>query len=157
MNCGVVGGVLAGHVVVNHNPFQIQQFSVMEFDPATGAVLQQAVTRDQIKKLTAQKIADTLGKPPVDPLKATLLPSITTANMNVLAAGAFIELINDAWASPLYPAGAIAMLSKDKSLVMKWSEVQRLRYGGLFGAIIICTSTTCNACCSSSSTWSNSS
>lgn len=154
--CGTVGGVMASHVVVNHNPFQISQFNVLDIDKSTTPpqIVSHGATRDEVKTKTVAQLIALLGPPPIDPTTVSEMPSLTIANMKKLASGTFAELLNDSYANPLYPALAISTLLKDSSLVVKWSDAQRLRYSAVFSGMICCCSTSSNGCTSTSSSFS---
>lgn len=151
-HCDTIGGAMASHVVVQHNPFQLAQFTQLECDLATGALLVRSATRDQMQTMTPQQLADLLGPPPIDPASARPLPTLSPNDMMKLAVGAYSELLNDDYARPLYPPGGISSLMRDMPLVTRWSEAQRIRYGTVFAGIVVCTSTSSNACTSCSST-----
>jgi hypothetical protein len=78
-------------------------------------------------------------------------PSMLASDLPRLAAGVFSELVNDRYARPLYPPGAISNLMRDTVLVQKWSAAQRVRYNAALSRIPICSSSSsCNGCTSTS-------
>lgn len=140
----------ASHVQVNHNPFQLQKFTQLEIDPNTGAMTQRSASREQVASLSPEELARLLGPLAVGS-DAVPAPSMLQSDLPRLAAGVYSELINDGYARPLYPPGAITRLLGDTRLVQKWSETQRLRYNAALGRIPVCSSSSsCNGCTSTS-------
>ncbi len=148
---GNFGGALASHVLVNHNPFQLQKFTLFEIDPNTGELVQRSASRDQVRSFSTDELAHMLGPVAVTPAAAPL-PSMMQSDLPRLAAGVFSELINDSYARPLYPPGAISNLLRDTVLVQKWSETQRLRYSAALRSFPICSSSSSTNACTSTST-----
>ncbi len=151
--CGTIGGVMASHVVVvNNNPFQISEFSVLDIDKSTGVpqIVSRSATRAQVQTKTAAQLAALLGAPPFDASSMQDMPSMNIAQMKKIAGGTFAELLCDAYAGPQYTLEARAQLLKDTSLVTKWSDANRLRYSSVFASMVACCSCSTNASCCSS-------
>jgi len=151
LSCDTVGGVLAGHVVVSHNPFTLSQFSILEVE--NGQIVTRTATRSQLESMTAADLATQLGPPAIDVGTAQVGPSVSDSDMRALATQTLTRLLRDSYAAPLYPPGAVESLVLEAPLVQKWATVQRLRYTTLLGITVLCTSTSTssNACTSTSS------
>ena len=95
-----------------------------------------------------------LGPPQVDPTQwDPEVGTISSHDRDEFSSYVFKTLIKDEYASPLYPPKGIKSLLRDTSLVQKWSAAQYLRYSDALFSISFCSSssTSCNACTSTSS------
>ncbi len=153
---GCIHTVFAAGVTVDHSTWQISRYTILEFDPS-GNLYERSIPR---RTLAAgpQAIAAELGPPIVDPQQwhpAFAAPDIESAVQ--LSTALFREWINDRYARPLYPPGAIPRLLNDAPLMEAVVRAQARRFQQAARRITICcsTSTSCNACTScSTSTFS---
>ncbi len=147
-----VNTVLACQVEVGHRPFQINTFTVTELRPG-GDLQSQRLDRRLLQSLTAEEVAERVGRPVVEADQWDAeVGGLSAAEISLVAALAFETLINDNYAAPLYPPGAIQSLLADTALVQKWAQAMSIRYAvALSGPKWCCsTSTSCNACSSTS-------
>lgn len=148
-----VNTVLACAVVVGHNPYQINAFTVVEAEPGAG-LRSRTLDRAIVQRLTPEQIAERLGLPNVNPAEwDPEVGGLGETEMNLVAALVFNTLINDRHAAPLYPPGGIQSLLADTALVQKWGQAMSIRYTtALAAGPKWCTSSSssCNACTSTS-------
>jgi len=153
---GCIHSVFAAGVTVDHSTWQISSYTVLEFDPK-GVLYKRSIPRF-ILRAGPQAIAAELGPPIVDPQQwhpAFAAPDIESAVQ--LSTALFREWINDRYAQPLYPPGAIPRLLNDAPLMEAVVRAQARRYQRATRRITLCcsTSTSSNACTScSTSTFS---
>jgi hypothetical protein len=148
---GCIHTVFAAGVTVDHSTWQISRYTILEFAPS-GDLYERSIPRD-ILRAGPQAIAAELGLPIVDPQQwhpAFAAPDIESAVQ--LSTALFREWINDRYARPLYPPGAIPRLLNDAPLMEAVAQAHTLRYKQATGSITWCTSTStsCNACTSCS-------
>lgn len=148
-----VNTVLACSVLVGHNPYQINAFTVVEAQPGAG-LQSRTLDRAIVQRLTPEQIAERLGRPNVNPAEwDPEVGGLSGTEMDLVAALVFNTLINDRHAAPLYPPGGIQSLLADTALVQKWGQAMSIRYTtALAAGPKWCTSssTSCNACTSTS-------
>jgi hypothetical protein len=140
-------------VNVNHDPLEIASFTLVEIDP-NAEIVTNEVLRREVSLMTPEEIATALGVPDIDISKWNLnLATTNIGDTSALASMAFNNIINDNFASPLYPSGGVQRLLNDNTLADKFSLAVRQRYSTAIGSIMVCTSTStsCNGCTSSSS------
>ncbi len=143
--------MLAAGVVVDHRTWQISRYTTWEFDP-DGKLYERSIPREILRK-GPEAIAKGLGLPIVNPEqwhKGFAAPDIDSAVQ--LSTALFREWINDRYAGPLYPPGAIPSLLKDAPLMEAVVKAQWLRYQIATRSTTKCcsSSTSTNACTSSS-------
>jgi hypothetical protein len=141
---GCIHTVLAAGVVVDHRTWQIIRYTTWEFDPG-GKLYERSIPREILRK-GPEAIAKGLGLPIVNPEQwheGFAAPDINSAVQ--LSTALFREWINDRYAGPLYPPGAIPSLLKDAPLMEAVVKAQWLRYQ-------IATRSTTKCCSSSTST-----
>jgi len=152
------GYVSAGSVVVNHNPFSIQQFSVHDLVPngtGTPDVVPHTITATQLQSLSVSEVATALGTP-------SLPPSFFSTNNGILEdadrasvlALTYQAILSDSYAAPLYPPSGFNALVGQTSLVTKFAEgnYQRTAKASSGGSFCCCVLTTC--CCNGSTSTS---
>jgi hypothetical protein len=148
-----VNTVLACEVLVGHNPYQIDAFTVVEAEPGAG-LQSRTVDRAIVQRLTPAQIAERLGRPNVNPAEwDPEVGGLGETEMNLVASLVFSTLINDRHAAPLYPPGGIRSLLADTALVQKWGQALSIRYqAALASGPKWCTSSSSssNACTSTS-------
>lgn len=148
-----VNTVLACEVLVGHNPYQINAFTVVETEPGAGFQTR-TLDRALVQSLTPEQIAERLGGPNVNPADwDPEVGGLGETEMNLVAALVFNTLLNDPHAAPLYPPGGIQSLLADTALVQKWGQAMSIRYKvALASGPKWCTSSSssCNACTSTS-------
>ncbi len=155
---GLVSSVVASRVKVNHNPFQIAQFTLNDgFHEVTAS-------RHDLQSMTPAALAKKLGAPqyPNDGTWAAL-NGPAGADATNLSATAYQILLGDKFAKKWYPAAAQKSLAADAPLLKKWSAVNEARYlqfiqttgGGTPGGTAMAGCTTCSTygCTSTSSSW----
>jgi hypothetical protein len=148
---GSIHSVFAAGVTVDHSNWQISSYTVLEFDPK-GVLYKRSIPRAILRE-GPRAIAERLGLPIVDPQqwhKGFAAPDIESAVQ--LSTALFREWINDRYAGPLYPPGAIPRLLNDAPLMQAVVQAHTLRYQQATGSSTWCTSTStsCNACSSCS-------
>jgi hypothetical protein len=148
---GCIHTVFAAGVTVDHRAWQISRYTILEFDPS-GNLYERSIPRDTLLA-GPQAIAAELGPPIVDPQQwhpAFAAPDIASAVQ--LSTALFREWINDRYARPLYPPGAIPRLLNDAPRMEAVVRAQSIRYQQATSSVTICcsTSTSCNACSSCS-------
>lgn len=145
-----VGGASAAKVVVGHRPYNLRSMSFFDVYP-DGSIGERGASRRQLQRLSVDELVKLVGPPPPDPVDGRPAPNMSSDVMQDLAALAYRRLIHDAYARPLYPTSGLATMLADTDLVQKWTEVQRTRYAA-GGSIGWCSSSTSsNACTSTSS------
>jgi hypothetical protein len=148
---GCIHTVFASGVIVDHSTWQISRYTILEFDPS-GKLYKRSIPRDILRE-GPRAIAERLGLPEVDPQQwheGFAAPDIKSAVQ--LSTALFMEWINDRYARPLYPPGAIQRLLGDVPLMEAVVQAQWVRYQVATRNITWCcsTSTSCNACTSCS-------
>jgi len=151
--CERIGGVTAAGVVVGHNPYQLLQMSFFDIshEATVPIITKHSASRTEIQNMSVQELAALLGPLPPPPSNAQPAPVMELPSMRSLTATVFKNLLTDAFAAPLYPPGGISSLLNDTQLVQKWTEVQRARFPTGSVGLTVCTSTSSNACSSTSS------
>jgi len=148
---GCIHTVFAAGVTVDHSTWQISHYNILEFDPG-GKLYKRGIPR-RILREGPRAIAEGLGLPIVNPEqwhKGFAAPDPDSAVQ--LSTALFREWINDRYAGPLYPPGAIPSLLKDAPLMEAVVQAQWLRYQLATRSTTKCcsSSTSCNACTSCS-------
>jgi len=148
---GCIHTVFAAGVTVDHSTWQISRYTILEFDPS-GDLYERRIPRDILLR-GPQAIAAELGPPIVDPQQwhpAFAAPDIESAVQ--LSTALFREWINDRYARPLYPPGAIPRLLNDAPLMEAVVQAKWIRYQLSTRSTTMCcsSSTSCNACTSCS-------
>jgi hypothetical protein len=145
-----VGGtifVAAGVANVNHKPFSISSFEIVELDEK-GRPSKHTVDAAKLKGASPEDIAREMGAP------IAKLPQperrAAQALSAELAAIAYKNILTDRYARPLYPPGAVDTLLAETPLVQKMAQVNHAFYirkaGG--SACCCCTCCCCNGSCS---------
>jgi hypothetical protein len=148
---GCIHTVFAAGVTVDHGTWQISHYTILEFDPS-GDLYERGIPRGTLLA-GPQAIAAELGPPIVDPQQwhpAFADPDIESAVQ--LSTALFREWINDRYARPLYPPGAIPRLLSDAPLMeaVVLAQAERYRQATRRPNLCCSTSTSCNACSSCS-------
>jgi hypothetical protein len=139
-------------VSVNHSPLELASFKLVEINQ-NGGIETNIVLRSQVNSETPEALANALGVPDINILDWNLsLATTNIADTSALASMAFNNIINDSYASGLYPIGGVQRLLNDNTLADKFSLAIRQRYSDAIDSIMVCTSTStsCNGCTSSS-------
>jgi hypothetical protein len=149
-----VNSVLASSVIVDHRPFRIASFTMLELNEERQ-IVSRSLNRAQLTTLTADQAARVLGAPAVRVSDSDEEAPVPSENDSVsLAALAYRNLILDNFARPLYPVAGLQSMLTDTSLVQKWTLINRKRYqesGSARGISLCCSSSSsCNGCSSSS-------
>lgn len=147
------GNVLAASVTVNHNPFEIVDYTVYEINPYNGNIASATISTNDLDSYPVDGGAALIGMPTVDPsMWQPQYNTLNPADEAAVVALTFGQLINDSYAQPLYPPGAITMLLSQTPSVQKFASVNYSRYKQALGQGSWCTSTStsCNACSSTS-------
>ena len=87
--------------------------------------------------------------------RSPLDTSIDPDDQMAMATYVMNTLLNDRYASPLYPTGGVQTFQRDSQISAKFAKAVSVR-ASLFDLgfeVTVCTSTSSNACTSSSSTW----
>jgi hypothetical protein len=140
-------------VTVKHSPLELASFTLVEIGQ-NGEIETNEILRSEINLKTPEEIANALGVPDIDISQWNLnLATTNIGDTSALASMAFNNIINDNYASSLYPDGGVQRLLNDNTLADKFSLAVRQRYSNAIGSIMVCTSTStsCNGCTSSSS------
>jgi len=152
-NC--IHTVLAAGVTIDHRTWHISRYYILEFD-AHGNMYERGVSRD-ILAAGPQAIAERLGLPQINPQGWELFAAPDEASAIQLSTALFREWINDRYARPLYPSGAIPHLLREAPLMEAVVQAHTLRYQEASRTRTACcsSSTSSNACtsCSTSSTF----
>ncbi len=154
---GLVSSVVASQVTVNHNPFQLAQFTLFEGSDEVTA------SRHDLQSMTPAALAAKLGAPqyPNDGTWAAL-DGPAGNDAALLSTTAYHILLGDKFAKKWYPAAAGKSLGKDASLLKKWSAVNEARYlqflqnsggGGAAGKASGSSSSSTYGCTSTSCSW----
>jgi hypothetical protein len=148
---GCIHTVFAAGVTVDHSTWQISRYTIREFDPS-GNLYERSIPRDILRE-GPRAIVERLGLPRVDPQqwhKGFAAPDIDSAVQ--LSTALFREWINDRYAQPLYPPGAIPRLLNDAPLMEAVVQAQWMRYQLATRSTTKCcsSSSSCNACTSCS-------
>jgi hypothetical protein len=155
-----VGGVYAAHVNVQHNPFKVASFSMLEIDEQKQRIVWQRVDRDTLSEIPERELA-TKFRPPIPPepsdrRRVQAFPALAEQDMVNLTADVYRTILSDRYARPLYPFAGYRSLLNDTQLIQRWSLVQRARYSNLVSQLAAgscsSSSSSCNGCtCTSSS------
>jgi hypothetical protein len=152
-----VNTVLAGAMVVSHQPYQIQAFQVIELDPASQELTFRRLDRNQIESLSAEQLAEALRIPTliIDDWDYEI-GGLGASDTETLSALAYRNLLQASFDQGVYPPEGLRSLVADSPLVQKLAVAQGLRYQeavGRRGNIACSTSTTCSChgCTTSSS------
>ncbi|MEZ5016128.1 MAG: hypothetical protein R2800_03695 [Flavipsychrobacter sp.] len=149
-----VGVHVAAVANISHNPLQINSITLKEIGK-TGDIVSTAVNRVALVNQTPEQIGASMSVDHLNTPSAQELSAKTGfADMGEIAAYALGTLLNDSYASGLYPTGGIDTLTQDAVVASKFSQSVSMR-AGLFDLgfeVTVCTSTSSNACTSSSST-----
>ncbi len=157
--CFSAGGVrttIAANAVITHNPLQIASITLKEIG-TDGSIVDTMINRVTLVNQTPEQIAAGLSTAHLNSPNAKVAPTNVEHNdMATIAASALDELLNDNYASGLYPTGGVGLLSADGVIAGRFSQAIGLRafeMEPIFGIdIVVCTSCSSNACTSSSST-----
>ena len=153
-------GVQAVVVEVGHRPFRLLTISVAEVTK-DGEIVLNTLSRKEIEGLSVSAAADKLEKGSILMLDRTTRhsnPQPISSRDPAYAVGAEVlkKLINDSYASPFYPKGAIESILSDVSTAMRFYQVLGLRYEGIrwgsngpLGIVMStsCCSNGCTTCC----------
>lgn len=145
---------------VNHKPFGIESFELIELDDASQPV-RHLISAETLKNATVEEIVHGMGAPtsrpeafaegmpPANKTEFRPAPSVVNSEM---ARFAYDHMLNDRFARPLYPSGAIDTLLAETPLVQKLAQVGQAFYGGIqptsFSVSCCCCLTCC--CCNGS-------
>jgi len=152
------GYVSAGSVVVNHNPFSIQQFSALDLVPngtGTPSVVPRTISASQLQSFSVSEVAALLGTPSLPPnFFSTNNGILEDADRASVLALTYQAILSDSYAAPLYPPSGFNALVGQTSLVTKFAEgnYQRTASAAGSGTFCCCVLTTC--CCNGSTSTS---
>ncbi len=141
---------------VNHKPFGISSFEIVEIDPQ-GQPVRHPIAVELLQNAPPEGIAGQLGRPTARfaPFPAgTALPEQELArrapsSVNPeMARIAYNNILNDRFARPLYPTGAVDTLLAETPIVQKLSVVNQLFYVGAESGPCCCCC--CCCCCNGS-------
>lgn len=164
ITCGAVT-VIGSKAEVDHNlscehPYGIKSLSVIEQPSSKSPLIESSVDRDKLMNYSFAELAKVMGYPEVNKaewIKGGAAPN--TPDTIYIAAASYNAILNDKYASPLYPREGLISLNEDSVLTQKFALAIRDRYSTALASSSWCTSTStsCNGCTStSSSTFSGS-
>lgn len=158
ITCGAVT-VIGSEAVVDHDlscdhPYGIKSLSIIEQSSLSSPLTKSTVGRDDLVDYTSAELAKIMGYPEVNSrewVRGGAAPN--TPDTIYIAAASYKAILNDKYASPLYPEAGLASLNEDSGLTQKFALAIRDRYSTALAAASWCTSTStsCNGCTSSSS------
>ncbi|QPQ51186.1 hypothetical protein H3Z85_17915 [Chryseobacterium indologenes] len=145
----------AAIATINHDPLDIADIALLEVGKE-GRVVETNVDRKALESEDADQIAKQMSishfeGANIKPMAA----SVPSDDQRAMVAYILDNLLNDKFASPLYPEGGVQTLLKETSLTQKFNRAVELR-ASLFEVgleITVCTSTSSNACTSTSSSF----
>jgi hypothetical protein len=157
-----VGGVYAAHVNVQHNPFKVAAFSMLEIDAEKEQIVWQRVDRDTLSEISERELAAKFRPPippqPRDRKQVRAFPSLSERDAINLTADVYRTILSDSYARPLYPFAGYRSLLNDTQLIQRWSLVQRERYSSLVSQLALgscsTSSSSCNGCTCTSTSFS---
>lgn len=145
---------LAAVAVISHNPLQIASITLQEIGK-NGDIVSTLIDRVTLINQTPEQIGQRLSVEHLNTPNASELKAKTGFDdMGSIAQYALTTLLNDNYASGLYPTGGVGALTQDAVVASKFSQAVSMR-AGLFDLgfeITVCTSTSSNSCSSCSST-----
>lgn len=146
------GGAVATSVKVQHQPFQVVEFTLHEL---TGdGVNERTVTTAELATLSVDEIAERLGKVTVrqDQFPPNSAPPSVRQREQMIA-GSLEQILADPFASPLYRPDGPRTLLAQLPLVQKFSAANAARYTAGSGGFDLCLATSsscCNGCTTTS-------
>lgn len=157
-----LGGVYAAHVNVQHNPFKVAAFSILEIDAEKQRIVWQRVDRDTLGEISERELAAKFRPPiplePDDRKQVRSFPALGDRDAVNLTADVYRTILSDRYARPLYPVTGYRSLLNDTQLIQRWSLVQRERYNSLISELAAgscsSSSTSCNGCTCTSTSFS---
>jgi len=145
----------AAIATINHEPLQISEITLLEVGK-DGNVVETTVDRKVLESQSAEEIAKRMGTSHLEGDSAIVADTSVASEDQRLMTGYVMEtLLNDNYAAPLYPAEGVQTLMQDSGISKKFNQAVELR-ANLFDLgfeITICTSTSSNACTSTSSSF----
>lgn len=164
ITCGAVT-VIGSEAEVDHDlscehPYGIKSLSVIEQPSSKSPLTKSTVDRNELIDYSYAELAKIMGYPEVNKaewIRGGAAPN--TPDTIYIAAASYNAILNDKYASPLYPKEGLISLNEDSGLTQKFALAIRDRYSTALSSSSWCTSTStsCNGCTStSSSTFSGS-
>lgn len=145
----------AAIATINHDPLNIGDITLLEVG-REGRVVETNVDRKALESEDAEQIGKQMSishfeGANIKPMAA----SVPADDQRSMTAYILDNLLNDKFASPLYPEGGVRTLLQETPLTQKFNRAVEVR-ASLFDLgleITVCTSTSSNACTSTSSSF----
>jgi hypothetical protein len=150
------GDVYATGVKVEHNPFRITEFTMYGIDEY-NTIVSSTVKTSELESLSVADIANGLTVPTITSREKppTEFASLPKSHVDkYIIATTFEQLINDKYARPIYTTEGIQSLMGQIPIMQKYAAIYTKRAVNeaetRLSACVICTSSSSNACTSTS-------